>query len=81
MLKLKRRKNLELSIAGTICMLIFLGLKRVKEANLDRSLGVVEDEVFKENFVLFLLQMQVLSIITFTELLHCKLTGIYDRVY
>lgn len=81
MLKLKRRKNLELSTAGTICMLIFLGLKKVKEANLDRSLGVVKDEVFKENFVLFLLQMQVLSIITFTELLHCKLTGIYDRVY
>ena len=44
-------------------------------------MGVVEDEVFKENFVLFLLQMQVFSIITFTELLHCKLTGIYDRVY
>lgn len=81
MLKLKRRKNLELSTAGTIYMLIFLGLKKVKEANLDRSLGVVEDEVFEENFVLFLLQMQVLSIITFTELLHCKLTGIYDRVY
>lgn len=81
MLKLKRRKNLELSTAGTICMLIFLGLKKVKEANLDRSLGVVEDEVFKENFVLFLLQMQVLFIITFTELLHCKLTGRYDRVY
>lgn len=53
-----------------------LKLKRRKN-----SLGVAKDEVFKENFVLFLLQMQVLSIITFTELLHCKLTGIYDRVY